>query len=221
MIVAKVQAAGLILVLLGGCKPAPDRAAPDLAPLASQPMPVQAKKPPQASVQRGNCVTEGAITLSGTLVREVRLGAPGYGENPSTDERDTIAVLQLQRELALCRDSVPGQPADAPLRGRRITLRNVPESVLRLTGGRVTVYGVLAEASFAFEHGPVVIWVDSIPALRERARERLSRVSPNESLQLTSARAAEVIGVSAYRDASALKQVSRILGGSLAAELRR
>ena len=44
---------------------------------------------------------------------------------------------------------------------------------------------------------------------------------PNESLQLTSARSAEVITVSAYRDAIAGNAVSRILSRSLAAELRR
>jgi hypothetical protein len=133
--VAKVQSALLILVLLAGCERASDRAAPNLAPLGSQPMPTHAPRPSTASVQRDNCVTEGSVALSGTLVREVRLGPPGYGENPATDERDTIAVLQLRRELALCRDSVPGLQSEAPLRGRRISLRHVPESVLGSTAG--------------------------------------------------------------------------------------
>jgi hypothetical protein len=43
----------------------------------------------------------------------------------------------------------------------------------------------------------------------------------NVSLQQTSARLAEVIGVSAFRDAIASGQVSRILSRPLAAELGR
>jgi hypothetical protein len=85
----------------------------------------------------------------------------------------------------------------------------------------VTVYGVLAEASFAFEFGPIVIWVDSIPTFRGRSNERLSGVSPNEALQLSSARVAEGLRLSAWRDASASEQVSRILSRPLAAELKR
>jgi hypothetical protein len=44
---------------------------------------------------------------------------------------------------------------------------------------------------------------------------------PNVSLQLTSARSAEGLRLSAYRDASASALVSRILGRPLAAELGR
>jgi hypothetical protein len=47
------------------------------------------------------------------------------------------------------------------------------------------------------------------------------RGQPNETLQLTSARSKEAIAVSAYRVAIAGKQVSRILGRSLATELWR
>jgi hypothetical protein len=49
----------------------------------------------------------------------------------------------------------------------------------------------------------------------------VSRLPPNESQQQTSARSAEVIGVSAYRVAIASKRVSRILSRPLAAELGR
>jgi len=49
----------------------------------------------------------------------------------------------------------------------------------------------------------------------------VSRLPANESLQLPSARAKEVIAVSAYQVASASAQVSRILSRSLAAELER
>jgi hypothetical protein len=49
----------------------------------------------------------------------------------------------------------------------------------------------------------------------------ISALPPNGSLQLTSARSKEAIGVSAYRYANASEQVSRILRRSLAVELQR
>jgi hypothetical protein len=50
---------------------------------------------------------------------------------------------------------------------------------------------------------------------------RSARLRPNVSLQLTSARSAEALRLSAYRDAIASNLVSRILSRPLAAELWR
>jgi hypothetical protein len=100
------------------------------------------------------------------LREEVHLGPPGYGENPATDERDSVVALILPVPIALCRDSMPGERRPADLVGRRISLWHVTDSALDAIGRTVTVFGTLHEAAFAHEFGPLVIQVDSVPDLR-------------------------------------------------------
>jgi hypothetical protein len=109
--------------------------------------------------------------VSGTVQREIQLGPPGYGETPTTDRKDTIAVLILDREIVLC-DETTNAPSDA--RAKRIALRRVSRDLLELQGQRVTAFGVLTEAGFVWEYGPLVMRVDSIPELRARRRLKSS-----------------------------------------------
>ena len=122
--------------------------------------------PPPSRLLAGGCWSPGQTQLRGVLRKEVHLGPPGYGENPATDERDTVVALILPTPIALCRDSVSGKPRQAPLVERRISLWHVTESALDAAGETVTVYGFLHEAAYAHEFGPIVLQVDSVPDLR-------------------------------------------------------
>src|ERR1044071_1778577 len=93
---------------------------------------------PQARMQPSGCLSPGSIRLRGVLRKELHAGPPGYGENPATDERDTVVALVLPAPVALCRDSVSGKPREAPLVGRRISLWHVTESALDAIGQTVT-----------------------------------------------------------------------------------
>jgi len=154
------------LVLTASCdQPAHDPAA-DLRLAIQQPSVGPSIQRSQAAMQPGGCLSPGEIRLRGVLRREIHLGPPGYGENPATDERDTVIALILPARLALCRDSVAGGRPAPPLVGRRISLWHVTKSALDAVGQTVTVYGVLHEANFAHEFGPLVMQVDSVPDLR-------------------------------------------------------
>jgi len=97
---------------------------------------------------------------------EVRFGAPGYGEDTLEDERDTIAVLVLPKALALCADSALHRPSDPSVPFTKVTLWHVPHQILEHVGEKTIVFGRLEETAFAFEQGPILLRVDSIPALR-------------------------------------------------------
>ena len=127
-----------------------------------------------AKVASGGCVTAGRVALRGVVRREIRLGPPGYGETPATDRRDTIAVLILPAPISLCADSALHAPGEPPVRDKRVALRTVPREILSLEGETVIVYGLLGEATFAWEYGPLVMRVDSVPAARVPARGRVS-----------------------------------------------
>jgi hypothetical protein len=191
-----------LVLLLGGaiaCNPASARKAPQsdlvLAPAASATKPLAPELTPARGDETG-CLksASSAVQIRGVLKREVHLGPPGYGETPAQDERDTIVVLMPLAQLTVCPDSAGGVPPARDL--RRLQLLNVPHSTLDAVGRRVTAYGHLVEAVWGWHFTPVLLEVDSIPTPRRRPKDRASRaVSPNVSLQLTSARSKEAIAV--------------------------
>jgi hypothetical protein len=161
-----------LLPLLIACdRTAHEQPAVDLTPRNAQSSgqvitPRNAPAEVPASVVRRDCITWGRTALHGVVRQEVRFGAPGYGEDTLRDERDTIAVLVLPHTLALCPDSARHAPGDAPVPFDRVTLRYVPRAILSLQGREATVFGRLEEAGFAFEQGPILLRVDSVPELR-------------------------------------------------------
>jgi hypothetical protein len=163
-------ALALVIACDGASRRSSPESAPELAPLNTQRRDSTQKAsevPAPVSVVRGDCVTSGRVALRGTVRREVRFGAPGYGEDTLKDLRDTIAVLVLPKSLVLCADSAMHRPDDrSPLRFAKVTLWHVPRSILDRVGTKLTVYGRLEEAAYAFEQGPILLRVDSIPALR-------------------------------------------------------
>lgn len=46
------------------------------------------------------------VVLGGRYVPETHFGAPGFGENPSTDARVSVPMLRLRRPLRVC--NLPG-----------------------------------------------------------------------------------------------------------------
>jgi len=111
------------------------------------------------------------IVLDGTLRAEVHLGPPGYGETPKLDQRDTITVLELNSGVAVCPD-LGLAPKSGPVRVTAIQLAGVSVAVLRSLAQHVTVFGGLTRAVLPRDYLPVVLWVDSIPALERMPLRR-------------------------------------------------
>ena len=107
------------------------------------------------------------IHLTGRLAREVHLGPPGYGENPKTDEKDTVLVLVLSERVRGCTSerSHGGDTASTHIQ----LLGHAREGFFHI-GESITVYGELSEAEWGWHFTPLVFETDSIPMLRRRPR---------------------------------------------------
>ena len=166
---------GLALVLLAGCgRHSSARTVSRELENAAPRQPSTESHPLVAHRDPSGCITPGRIVLRGTLRREVHLGPPGYGENPATDERDTIVALVLPKPFALCRDSTVGSARATAVVDRRVTLWHVTRSALEGIGQTVTAYGTIYEAAFLHEFGPLVLQVDSVPDLQLPAPRQAS-----------------------------------------------
>jgi len=133
-----------------------------LAPAATATAPATIARPPGDPAYCAQ-IWPARVAVRGQLRREVHPGPPGYGETPLQDRRDTIVVLILPAPLAVCVDSVdrPGRPAFRTVDRLQLT-RSVPRVV---SGALVTVFGTLTPAAWGWHHTPVILEVDSIPAL--------------------------------------------------------
>lgn len=107
------------------------------------------------------------LQLEGTLTREDRLGAPGYGETPETDERLEILMLGLSSPISICPDSAGG--ITDTLRGvAQIQLSLDPEiKIGPLTDiRRVRVEGALSEGVLGPQFAPIVMTVTTLTPLQ-------------------------------------------------------
>lgn len=108
------------------------------------------------------------VAIQGQLLTEVHVGPPGYGETPAADERDTVVVVQARAPLRVCADTAavaaatPGSSAEIT----RFQLQGVSAAVWSHIGEIVTVYGALQVREWGAHFTPIILWVDSIPALR-------------------------------------------------------
>ena len=100
------------------------------------------------------------------MAREVHLGPPGYGENPKTDERDTIFVLVLTDSIRVCPD--PNVSRDMQAASvTKIQLLRPPVAVQQGVGAEVSVFGMLERAVLGAHFLPVLMRVDSISGLQQ------------------------------------------------------
>ena len=106
------------------------------------------------------------VSLTGILRREVHLGAPGYGESPERDERDTILVLELPQDIPVCPDLTQSKH-DSVAHVSRVQLTGDARDGFDALGSRVTAFGALSRAVWPTDFLPVGLRTDSIPALRK------------------------------------------------------
>jgi hypothetical protein len=113
-----------------------------------------------AFAARDRCLPYGPdiVSITGTLVRRVFYGAPGFGEDPQHDQKETGFYLDLA--IPMC--TLAGRDdADRPLESvRRVQLVLDSAGYARLRpvlGKRVTLRGTLFGAITAHHHAPVLL----------------------------------------------------------------
>ena len=169
-----VWAAVAAVAALLACSPREEARDRDIE-LSPQPSPFASTTPRPADTVRfgsdaagGQCfrLVPARHALTGVLRREMHLGPPGYGETPAEDAQDTIVVLELPTELPVCADTAGGLPDSPVVRSQRLQLVGRVGAVRGRRGDTVTVYGRLEQRTWGWHYTPLVLLVDSIPALR-------------------------------------------------------
>lgn len=122
------------------------------------------------------------LTLRGRVRREVHLGPPGYGENPKTDDRDTIYVLALSDSVRVCGDVEVSRDIK-PIAVTTVQLLSPPHAIVSTVGMDVSVCGRLGRAVLGWHFLPVHIRVDSIPEVAKPRKHRANG-SSNTALLL-------------------------------------
>jgi hypothetical protein len=115
---------------------------------------------PPPSAASGECFRyePDAVNITGTLARHMFYGAPGFGEDPEHDEKETGFYLELAVPLCTVAEQ---DDIDRPLTGiRRVQLVLDAAGYARLRpflGRRVTLRGTLFGAITAHHHTPVLL----------------------------------------------------------------
>jgi hypothetical protein len=96
------------------------------------------------------------VTLIGTVTLRTFYGPPNYGENPSTDARETQAILLLDKPI--CVEANPSDSDDAETGQLQVTVVPLAGTDLRrFEGAKVEVSGVLFHANTGHHHTAVLI----------------------------------------------------------------
>jgi hypothetical protein len=132
---------------------------------ASSPSPSE-----NAASKRDSCLLPwpSPMKLSGRVRREERFGPPGYGENPRTDERVTIYLLDLRMPVDVCADTTrdAAHPAVRGVGRLQLTGRLDPNELQNDVGRSLTVFGSLNFRAWGSDYTEVLIHVDSVPGTR-------------------------------------------------------
>ena len=119
---------------------------------------------PDSSTEDWLAYEPAVVELRGTLTEVTKLGPPNYGEDPETDERLEIPVLQLSKSI-----NVKGDPYDqtnnATFTGVgevQLIFLSADEQYRDLTGREVVVEGTLSEAMTGHHFTKVVMTVKAI-----------------------------------------------------------
>jgi hypothetical protein len=121
-----------------------------VAALTSAPRPVAA---------RGGCLRYGPeiVRITGKLARHTFFGAPGYGEDPKHDEKETGFYLDLPAPVC----TLEKNEYDRPLQGvRQVQLVLDSDGYSRLRpflGKRITLRGTLFAAITGHHHAPILL----------------------------------------------------------------
>jgi hypothetical protein len=98
------------------------------------------------------------VSVTGTLARRIFYGAPGFGEDPKHDEKESGFYLELPVPVCTLAGS---DEVDRPLDGVRLVqlvLDSAGYARLRpFLGRRVTLRGTLFGAITAHHHAPILL----------------------------------------------------------------
>jgi hypothetical protein len=114
------------------------------------------------SAEGATCLHYGGepVTLSGTLRYRTFFGPPNYGENPTTDSRETQSILYLSAPI--CVDADPSGDEEAESKQLRVTLVPMRSIDLkRYVGKMVRVRGTLFHSITGHHHTPVLMTIQS------------------------------------------------------------
>lgn len=105
------------------------------------------------------------VQLSGRVVLQEQYGPPNYGENPDSDSKVRILVLQLRRSISVKPDTGNTASLDSMENIREVQLLPATASVVlevSLADRWVTAHGSLAQAITGGHYTRVVMFVRSI-----------------------------------------------------------
>jgi hypothetical protein len=107
------------------------------------------------------------VQLSGVVKLELKYGAPNYGENPESDSRDLIALLELDAPVSVARNVDDELNGDSFEDIREIQLVFLDRSEFcRYSGMHVIVRGNLFEGITAHHYTHVLVIVRRIEIRR-------------------------------------------------------
>jgi hypothetical protein len=108
-----------------------------------------------------------AVRLTGQMQEIHKFGPPGFGETPKEDVRLTIVLLRVTEPLDTCAGTF-GDASQSALKGlSEIQLDGLDPSLAKVAlGAIVDVYGWLDPGTSSNDFTKIVLWVDSIPALK-------------------------------------------------------
>ncbi len=104
------------------------------------------------------------VRLSGAIVEKDEYGAPGYGEDPKTDERLRVYLLRVSEAVDVCADtsSAAPQPRVNGVHSLQLTGHVSGDELRRHLGGPVEVFGTLWRRVWPGDFTDALIRVDSI-----------------------------------------------------------
>jgi hypothetical protein len=98
------------------------------------------------------------VSVTGTLTRRMFYGAPGFGEDPTHDAKESGFYLELARPICM---SNRDDEVDVPKNGVRLVQVLLDQSgydrLRRSLGHRVTLRGILTGAINGHHHAPVLL----------------------------------------------------------------
>jgi len=102
------------------------------------------------------------VILSGKITRHMEYGAPGYGEDPTHDEKEVYWYLDLDRPLCVNgKDEVsPDMESEEDIRELQIVFHKYPTG--QWVGHRATITGTLFHSDSGHHHTKVLIKSESI-----------------------------------------------------------
>jgi hypothetical protein len=112
------------------------------------------------------------VMLSGRVFSQQRYGPPGYGENPSADERVEILVLQLPKALRPCStlNSDTTRREGKPISEVQLVGKFRPDELAEFAGSRLEAFGSLRAQTWGTDYTELILEVDSIPMLSRRSQ---------------------------------------------------